>query len=55
LISPPSETNKLIIIKNKRGYDIPRGHVNPMESHLSALVREVREEACGLIFPFVPV
>jgi len=55
LISPAHETDRFIIIKNKRGYDIPGGHVKLMENPLSALIRETSEEAGAEVFSAYPV
>lgn len=35
----------ILSVRNERGWDIPGGHVEPPETPLSALVREVLEEA----------
>lgn len=38
-------SGKLLLIKNKRGWDYPGGHVEPGETPEEALQREVMEEA----------
>lgn len=43
------EEGKLLVVKNKRGWDLPGGHVEEGESLLEALSREVMEEACATI------
>lgn len=56
---PPSNTissvhaiifhgSKIVVIKNKRGWDIPGGHIEKNETPTKALLREIEEEA-GLI------
>jgi 8-oxo-dGTP pyrophosphatase MutT (NUDIX family) len=39
----------ILAIRNERGWDLPGGHVEPDEDLLTALRREVREEA-GAVF-----
>jgi 8-oxo-dGTP pyrophosphatase MutT (NUDIX family) len=55
LISPGKEINKFIIVKNKRGYDIPGGHIEFREKPLVALIRETKEEACAKIVFAYPI
>lgn len=48
------EPNKLVIIKNERGYDLPGGHIEHDESPVAALQREVKEEAAATLTSFMP-
>ena len=43
------EPNKLVIIKNERGYDVPGGHIEHDESPVAALYREIKEEASATL------
>ncbi|MCD8507428.1 NUDIX domain-containing protein [Candidatus Woesebacteria bacterium] len=40
--------SRLVTIKNKRGYDIPGGHLEKNETPTTALKREISEEAGAL-------
>lgn len=44
IVSPIGEENKYIIVRNKRGWDLPGGHLESSESARDAIVREVKEE-----------
>lgn len=52
-ISPVNNPNAYIVIENKRGWDIPGGHVEPDETPSQAFEREVQEEACCTLLPDV--
>lgn len=40
--------NKILFVKNKRGWDIPGGHIEKTDkTHEHAARRELREEACA--------
>lgn len=41
--------NKLLLVKNKRGWECPAGKIKSDESLEQAAAREVREETCALI------
>lgn len=43
------EPNKLVIIKNERGYDVPGGHIEHDESPIIALHREIKEEVSATL------
>lgn len=52
LVSPIDNSNVYILIRNKRGWDLPGGHVKKNETPLQAFRRELKEEAnCILLFP----
>lgn len=49
-ISPQNEPNTFIMVKNKRGWDIPGGHSLPGETPYQTMERELLEEtSCRLI------
>lgn len=39
--------NRLVLIKNKRGWEFPGGHIEQEETIEEAIEREAREEACA--------
>lgn len=41
--------NKLLLVKNKRGWECPSGHIRDDESLEQAASREVKEETCAII------
>jgi 8-oxo-dGTP pyrophosphatase MutT (NUDIX family) len=41
--------SRMLAIRNERGWDLPGGHLEPDEDLITALKREVREEA-GVVF-----
>lgn len=41
--------NKLLLVRNKRGWECPAGHINADESLEQAVSREVKEETCAII------
>lgn len=48
--------NKILFIKNKRGWDIPGGHIEKTDkTHEHAARRELREEACAECGKLTPV
>ena len=49
VIQPKEALEKIIVIKNSRGYDLPGGHVEPHEHYLNTFHRELREEANATI------
>ena len=44
IVHPVGQSERFIIIKNKRGWDIPGGHIEAGESPREAFMREVTEE-----------
>lgn len=50
IISPPTDPTLFLIVHNRRGWDIPGGHLEKGESPVVAFIREVREETgCELL------
>ena len=41
--------NKLVLVRNKRNWEIPAGHIEAGETVEEAIKREVLEETCGVI------
>ena len=50
-VSPQDQPHKLVAIKNKRGWDIPGGHVEADELPLDAFKRELAEESGDTLLP----
>ena len=46
-VSPHNQPDKFLVIRNKRGWDIPGGHVEANESSEEAFTREVMEETAS--------
>lgn len=51
LVSLQGQPEKFVMIKNKRGWDIPGGHVEGSEKPLEAFARELTEEAACTLLP----
>lgn len=47
--------DRILAIRNERGWDIPGGHVEPGESTLDALKRELAEEAGASVKRTLPI
>jgi len=55
-VSPQDQPDMFVAIKNKRGWDIPGGHVEPGETPLQAFERELLEESgCQLLEGASPI
>ena len=48
-VAVDTDPGKIVVIRNKRGYDLPGGHVEKNESPLEAVCREVDEEAKAVL------
>ncbi|HSX32386.1 MAG TPA: NUDIX domain-containing protein [Candidatus Saccharimonadales bacterium] len=49
-VSPKDQPGVFVMVKNKRGWDIPGGHVEDAETPYESFERELREEsACELL------
>lgn len=49
-VSPQNQPDKFVMIRNKRGWDIPGGHTENEENPLQAFERELLEETgCRLL------
>jgi 8-oxo-dGTP pyrophosphatase MutT (NUDIX family) len=50
-ISPHGQPDMYAVVKNKRGWDIPGGHVEPGETPIRAFERELAEETGCVLLP----
>ncbi len=49
------QSGNILVVENPRGWDIPGGHLEPDETPVEALIRELSEEASFTVIQHVPI